>query len=87
MTERGAVGDATRRRLRQLFRVGRVSLAIGLAFVAVTMLAADLVDGALAGRIGEILRESLIIGGWVAMWRPLELSGHADRRGGDTWPC
>jgi hypothetical protein len=23
--------------------------------------------------MGEILRESLLIGGWVAMWRPLEV--------------
>ena len=72
--------ETTRRRLRQLFRVGRVSLAIGLAFVAVTMLAADLFAGALAGRIGEVVRESLIIGGWVAMWRPLEIFLY------DWWP-
>ena len=26
-----------------------------------------------AGGAGEILRESLMIGGWVAMWRPLEI--------------
>jgi hypothetical protein len=24
-------------------------------------------------RLGEVLRESLLIGGWVAMWRPTEL--------------
>jgi hypothetical protein len=24
-------------------------------------------------RIGEIVRESLTIGGWVSMWRPLEI--------------
>jgi hypothetical protein len=72
--------ETTRRRLRQLFRLGRVSLFIGLAFVAITMLAADLVAGALSGTIGEIVRESLIIGGWVAMWRPLEIFLY------DWWP-
>jgi len=64
----------TRRRLRQLFRVGRMSLLIGIVFVAVTVGAGDLVAKALEGqRLGEILRESLLIGGWVAMWRPLEI--------------
>jgi hypothetical protein len=31
-------------------------------------------------RIGEILRESLTIGGWVSMWRPLEIFLY------DWWP-
>jgi hypothetical protein len=31
-------------------------------------------------RIGEILRESLTIGGWVSMWRPLEVFLY------DWWP-
>lgn len=62
------------RELRQLFRVGRRSLAIGLVAVALTMI----VGGALERAFGEqgfgvILRESLLIGGWVAMWRPLEI--------------
>jgi hypothetical protein len=72
--------ETTRRRLRHLLGVGRVSLAIGLAFVAATMLSADVIAGALSGRISEIVRESLIIGGWVAMWRPLEIFLY------DWWP-
>jgi hypothetical protein len=73
--------ENTRRRLRQLFRVGRVSLLIGVAFVAVTVAVGDLVAKALEGqRLGEILRESLLIGGWVAMWRPLEIFLY------DWWP-
>jgi hypothetical protein len=31
-------------------------------------------------RISEILRESLLIGGWVAMWRPMEVFLY------DWWP-
>ena len=66
--------QATRRRLRQLLRVGRTSLAIGLVFLAVSIALGDLLAGLLGGkRMGEILRESLLIGGWVAMWRPLEI--------------
>jgi hypothetical protein len=73
--------QTTRRRLRQLFWVGRVSLLIGVVFVAVTVGLGDLVATALQGqRLGEILRESLLIGGWVAMWRPLEIFLY------DWWP-
>jgi hypothetical protein len=70
-----------RRRLRELFKRGRVSLVIGLAFVAVTVGATTL------GRAwfpvtgyGRILDESLLIVGWVAMWRPLEIFLY------DWWP-
>ena len=31
-------------------------------------------------RLGAVLRESLLIGGWVAMWRPLEVFLY------DWWP-
>jgi hypothetical protein len=72
---------ATRGRLRQLFRVGRVSLAIGLAVLTVFIIAAQFVSRR-AGTSGitEVLHESLSIGGWVAMWRPLEIFLY------DWWP-
>jgi hypothetical protein len=64
----------TRRSLRRLLRLGRTSLAIGLVFLAVSIAVGDLLAGLFSGRrLGEILRESLLIGGWVAMWRPLEI--------------
>ena len=73
--------ETTRRRLRQLFRVGRTSLLIGIVFVAITVAAGDLIAKALQGqRLGEIIKESLLIGGWVAMWRPLEVFLY------DWWP-
>ena len=73
--------QATRRRLRELFRVGRTSLAIGLAFLSASIATGDLIAGALRGSgVGEIVRESLLIGGWVAMWRPLEIFLY------DWWP-
>src|SRR6476469_1556907 len=65
---------ATRRQLRQLFRVGRTSLAIGITVLALSLLAGDFAAKMLSGKtLGELLRESLLIGGWVAMWRPMEL--------------
>jgi hypothetical protein len=57
---------AARRRLRELLRTGRTSLLIGLAFLALVLTLADHL------RLG-ITRESLVIVGWVAMWRPLEV--------------
>jgi hypothetical protein len=62
-------------------RVGRISLLIGLAVVAASVIAADVIDTLmLHGRFGSIIRESLLIGGWVAMWRPLEIFLY------DWWP-
>jgi hypothetical protein len=71
---------AYRRRLRELFRLGRTSLAIGLVAVAAAIALGDFLDAVMKGRIGEILRESLTIGGWVSMWRPLEIFLY------DWWP-
>jgi len=43
-------------------------------FLAISIVVGGLLKRALAGReVGELLRESLLIGGWVAMWRPLEI--------------
>ena len=63
-----------RAQLRQLFREGRWSLLIGLLFLAVAIVLGDLLID-LAGRwdYGEILGHSLLIGGWVALWRPFEI--------------
>jgi hypothetical protein len=66
--------EAHWRRLRELFRVGRTSLVIGLVALASAIALGDFLAALMKGsRIGEILRESLTIGGWVSMWRPLEI--------------
>ena len=73
--------QAYRRRLRELFRLGRTSLAIGLVAVASAIALGDFLAALMKGsRIGEIVRESLTIGGWVSMWRPLEIFLY------DWWP-
>jgi hypothetical protein len=69
------------RTLARLFWVGRSSLIIGVAFLAVAVTVASLVDRALGNRpVGALIRETLVIGGWVAMWRPLEIFLY------DWWP-
>jgi hypothetical protein len=73
--------EAYRRRLRELFRLGRTSLAIGLVVLGTAIALGDFIATLMKGdRIGEILRESLTIGGWVSMWRPLEVFLY------DWWP-
>lgn len=73
--------ELTRRRLRQLFRVGRTSLLIGLACLAAGVTLGQLIAGMWEGaRTGELVAEIMLIGGWVAMWRPLEIFLY------DWWP-
>lgn len=57
---------------RYLLKQGRDSLIIGLAFLATCMLMSQLLRHQ-AGTLPIILREGLIIAGWVAMWRPMEI--------------
>jgi hypothetical protein len=73
--------ESSRRRLRQMFRRGRVSLVIAVAFLGAMIALGDAAAAALQGRrIAEIVREGFLIGGWVAMWRPLEIFLY------DWWP-
>ena len=70
-----------RRRLREFLRVGRTSLVIGLVALGAAIALGDFLATLLKGsRFGEIVRESLTIGGWVSMWRPLEVFLY------DWWP-
>ncbi len=64
--------NLTRAELRALLRQGRASLLIGLAFLVATELVASVSAG--------VLREGLVIAGWVAMWRPLQIYLY------DWWP-
>jgi len=72
--------DLARRDLGDLFWQGRISLLIGLAFVALCLLAADGIGKVGVGTAYTIARESLTIVGWVAMWRPMQLFLY------DWWP-
>lgn len=65
--------------LRQLFKYGRISLVIGLAFLVLCLMASELLL-AYDTAWGIVLRESLAIAGWVAMWKPLETYLY------DWWP-
>jgi hypothetical protein len=76
----GYKAELTRREFSRLMLQGRASLVIGLAFLALCLIAADIIGALASGASLSILRESLTIGGWVAMWRPLEIFLY------DWWP-
>jgi len=69
------------RELRSLLRRGLVSLVIGLAFLVAMVVIEEQIDRVLGqAGIGPLLTQGLIIVGWVAMWRPLEIFLY------DWWP-
>lgn len=59
----------------------RAACGIALAFLALATLAGDALAAYVPDSlVGGILREGFLIGGWVAMWRPLEVFLY------DWWP-
>lgn len=67
--------------LKELFRVGRFTLIVGASVLLVCIVAAQQVSTlGLAPSFERVISESLIILGWVANWRPLEIFLY------DWWP-
>jgi hypothetical protein len=67
--------------LRELFRVGRRSLAIGVLVLAACLSASQLLAPLIPNATAAwVVQESLIIVGWVANWRPIEIYLY------DWWP-
>ena len=65
----------------QLFRIGRRSLAIGIPILIACFVAARFAAGyLLENPVQRLVEESLLILGWVANWRPLEIFLY------DWWP-
>jgi hypothetical protein len=66
--------EAARAERRELFRTGRAALAVGLGTLTLCLIASQaltaLIPWPTPARVAE---ESLIILGWVANWRPLEI--------------
>ena len=72
---------AVQRDINELFRIGRRSLAIGVAILIVCLLLAHFgVRAVFEEPFRRLLEESLLILGWVANWRPLEIFLY------DWWP-
>lgn len=74
------VGIVTRD-LNELFRVGRTALLIGLAVLGFCLTAAQFAGRRLGDTpFGRFVQESLVILGWVANWKPIEIFLY------DWWP-
>lgn len=65
--------------VKRTLQQGRASLGVGVLFLALCMLARELAGG-LPFDGAHVVQEGLLIVGWVAMWRPIELLLY------DWWP-
>jgi len=72
---------ATRRNLRHMLRLGRISMLIALLFLGpVIVIAESAAHMVQTERYAALIENSLVIGAWVALWRPLEIFLY------DWWP-
>ena len=65
---------------KRLLRQGRTSLFIGLVFLAACLFLSKILLSHETGTWAAVVRESLTIAGWVAMWRPMQIYLY------DWWP-
>lgn len=73
---------AARRELRLIFQQGRWSLATGLTFLGICIALRAMTPFAVRNPVmQDFLQESLLISGWVAMWRPFQVFLY------DWWPA
>ncbi len=73
--------EVVSRELGELFRLGRYALAVGLATLVICVMGGQLAAKTLTtGQFGAAVYEGLIILGWVANWRPIEIFLY------DWWP-
>lgn len=73
-------GKLNRLEFKHLLKQGRTSLVIGLLFLTVCLLLSELIFHQKPGTFSSLMRESLTIAGWVAMWRPMQIFLY------DWWP-
>jgi hypothetical protein len=66
--------------LNELFRIGRRAMAIGLTVLSFSVITSQTAVSLAPGPIGRVIEESLLIFGWVANWRPIEIFLY------DWWP-
>ncbi|MCB1502061.1 MAG: hypothetical protein KDK07_20130 [Bauldia sp.] len=59
--------------LKNLLRVGRLSLVIGMAVLALALVVGTILSKLMEGMFGQYWIEGLVILGWVALWRPMEI--------------
>lgn len=58
---------------KRLMKRGRLSLVIGLVFLGICLATGKFVDEMGRSTLSAFMKEGLMIAGWVAMWRPMEI--------------
>lgn len=66
--------------LKELLHDGRRHLLVGLSLLTVCLIMSRFVGAEFGGPIAALIEQSLIIVGWVANWKPLEIFLY------DWWP-
>lgn len=66
--------------LKSLLHGGWITFVIALLFLMSCLMLRQMVDGAFPDTRGEVIKEGLLIMGWVAMWRPINTFLY------DWWP-
>jgi hypothetical protein len=61
----------TDRKFRSHFRYGRSTLLIGLSFLAIALVARQMVSHISDQFFAQLFADALLIIGWVAMWEPI----------------
>ena len=62
------------REIKELFRIGRRSLGIGITVLIICLVSANIAGGyVIESPFRRLVEESFLILGWVANWRPLEI--------------
>lgn len=73
--------DGVARDLKELFRIGRISLAIGIIVLAVCIFSGRVAVRAMGEtELSSFISEGLLLLGWVSNWRPIEIFLY------DWWP-
>ena len=63
--------DAVSREMRELFKTGRLALVVALIVLSICLVLAWVIGISLKeGPFSQILQESFVIFGWVAIWHP-----------------
>lgn len=72
--------NTSNKELRFILKRGRISLLIGILFLFFCISTGEVVDRIGDGMLVQIIKEGLLISGWVAMWRPIQIFLY------DWWP-
>ena len=64
--------EQARRELKQFLASGRWRLAMGVIVLFACLSVREVILGLSPGAVARVLAEGFLIGGWVAMWQPIQ---------------